>query len=200
MAEDEKKLYLELQMDELKGSLVEEDETPIPEKKKVKNSHRSPENAEIARLYEDAAEYEADLKGFEDELELVKAHALKDIAAALIKEFPEENKERDYAKELKTILDSGWTQAVEVDKIYPEEQLALVKASEFSEVVEKLTAAYPDSTVDFEAEVRALLVKRWENLISIKKAHVAEEIADIKTSGLKPKYAKRVYELYHGLR
>lgn len=200
MAEDEKKLYLELQMDELKGALLKEDENPTPEKKKAGNKHRTPENAEIAKLYEDAAEYEADLKGFEDELEVVKAHALNDISAALIKAFPEENKERDYAKELKTIVEVGWTQAVEVDKVYPQEQLALVKAAAFEDVVEKLSAAYPDSSVDFEVEIRTLLVKRWENLISIKKAHVAEEIADIKTSGLKPKYAKRVYELYHGLR
>ncbi|NOR56176.1 MAG: hypothetical protein GQ531_08200 [Sulfurovum sp.] len=198
MAKDDKKLYLELQMDELKGSLLEEDENPTPVKKKVVNNNRSPQNAEIAKLYEDAAEYEADLKGFEDELEVVKANALKDIPAALIKEFPEENKERDYAKELKTIVDQCWTHAVEVDKTHPKEQLELVKNCEFGEVVEKLSAAYPD--VDFEAEVRAHLVKRWDNLITIKKAHVAEEIADIKTSGLKPKYAKRVYELYHGLR
>ena len=199
MAKDDKKLYLELQMDELKDSLGIEDENPTPKKKNT-NSARSAENAEIAKLYEDAAEYEADLKGFEDELEVVKANVLKDIAAALIKEFPEENKERDYAKELKTILDAGWTNAVEVEKTHPQEQLELVKASEFGEVVEKLSAAYPDATNDFEAEVRALLVKRWDNLITIKKAHVAEEIAEIKTTGLKPKYAKRVYEQYHGLR
>ena len=41
-------------------------------------------------MYEDAAEYEEDLKGFEEELEIVNANELKDIAAALIQKFPNE--------------------------------------------------------------------------------------------------------------
>lgn len=194
--EDEKKLYLELQMDELKGSLLEEDENPTPQKKKT-NSNRSPQNAEIAKLYEDAAEYEEDLKGFEEELEIVNANALKDIAAALTDKFP--NEDRNYAQELDTILLTGWTHFIEVEKTHPQEQLALIKETGFGDVVEKLNASYPDYSGDFEKDVRGLLVKRWENLISIKKEHVKQELDEIKTSGLKPKYAKRVYEKYHGI-
>jgi hypothetical protein len=196
MAEDEKKRYIELQMDELKGSLIEEDENPIQEKKKTKNA-RNTKNAEIAKLYEDAAEYEEDLKGFEEELEIVNANELKDIAAALIHKFPDED--RDYAEELNTILVIGWTHFIEVEKTHPKEQLALIKETEFTDVVEKLNAAYPDYNGDFEKDVRELLTKRWGNLIAIKKEHIKQELDDIKTSGLKPKYAKRVYEQYHGI-
>jgi len=196
MAEDEKKLYLELQMDELKGSLVEEDENPTPEKKKTSN-HRNPKHAEIAKLYEDAAEYEEDLKGFEEELEIVNANELKDIAAALRDKFPDED--RNYAEELDTILVTGWTHFVEVEKTHPKEQLALIKETEFGNIVEKLNTAYPDYNGDFEKDVRGLLEKRWGNLIAIKQEHIKQEIAEIKTSGLKPKYAKRIYQQYHGI-
>ncbi|PHS40995.1 MAG: hypothetical protein COB07_03105 [Sulfurovum sp.] len=196
MAKDEKKLYLELQMDELKGALLEEDENPTPEKKKTNNA-RNPKNAEIAKLYEDAAEYEEDLKGFEEELEIVNANALKDIAAALTHNFPDE--ERNYAEELDTILVVGWTHYIEVEKTHPKEQLALIKETDFTDIVEKLSAAYPDHNADFEKDVRGLLVKRWENLVAIKKEHIKQEYDEIKTSGLKPKYAKRVYEQYHGI-
>ena len=196
MAKDEKKRYIELQMEELKGSLLEADENPTPEKKKI-NHARNPQNAAIAKLYEDAAEYEEDLKGFEEELEIVNATELKDIAAALIHAFPDED--RDYAEELDTILLMGWTHFIEVEKTHPKEQLELIKETEFADIVEKLNAAYPDYTADFEKDVRALLEKRWGNLIAIKKEHIKEELAEIKTSGLKPKYAKRVYEQYHGI-
>ena len=193
--EEEKKLYLELQMDELKGSLLEEDDNPTPKKTKEKN----PQHAEMAKLYEDAAEYEEDLRVFENELEIVNANALKDIASELIKAFPDEDKERDYLQELNNIIDIGWNHAVEVNKTHPIEQLTLVKETEFAEVVEKLSAAYPDYEGEFEEEVRTLLVKRWENLIAIKKEHVKQEHAEIKTAGLKPKYVKRAYQQYHGI-
>jgi hypothetical protein len=196
MATDEKKRYLELQMEELKGSLLEEDENPAPKKKKT-NINQSPQNAAIAKLYEDAAEYEEDLKGFEEELEIVNDNALKDIATALNHKFPEED--RDYAQELDTILLMGWTNFVEVEKSHPKEQLDLIKETDFAVVVEKLTATYPEYNGDFEQEVRELLVKRWENLIAIKKDHIKQELDEIKTSGLKPKYAKRVYQKYHGI-
>jgi len=196
MAKDEKRLYLELQMDELKGSLLEEDENPTPEKKKT-NHARNPQNAEIAKLYEDAAEYEEDLKGFEEELEIVNANEFKDIAAALTHAFPDED--RNYAEELDTILLMGWTHFIEVEKTHPKEQLELIKETKFADVVEKLNAAYSDYKGDFEKDVRALLEKRWGNLIAIKKEHIKEELAEIKTTGLKPKYAKRVYEQYHGI-
>lgn len=192
MAEQETKRYLELQMEELKAAHADvKDPTP------KKNSKDNSKNAEIAKMYEDAAEYEEDLKGFEEELEIVNANALKDIAAALIHKFPHED--RDYAQELKTILEIGWTHFVEVEKTHPKEQLALIKEEEFGDVVEKLNALYPEYNGNFETDVRELLVKRWENLIAIKKEHIAEELAEIKTSGLKPKYVKRVYEQFHGI-
>lgn len=195
MAEPKKKNYLELQMEELKGSL-EEDNNATSKKKKT-NLDRSPQNAKIAKLYEDAAEYEEDLKGFEEELEIVNANKLKDIATALTHKFPDED--RDYVDELDTILIVGWTNFIEVGNTHPKEQLDIIKKTPFSDVVAKLNAAYPDYAGDFEKDIRELLVKRWENLIAIKKEHVKEELDEIKTSGLKPKYAKRVYEKYHGL-
>ncbi|MBT8348413.1 MAG: hypothetical protein HKP62_03065 [Sulfurovum sp.] len=196
MAEKKEKLYLELQMEELKAAHAEEagEENPAPKKK---NEARNAKNAEIAKMYEDAAEYEEDLKGFEEELEIVNANALKDIAASLIQKFP--NEERDYAQELRTILETGWTHLVDVERTHPKEQLALIKETEFGDVVEKLSAAYPDYNGDFEADIRNFLVKRWENLIAIKKEHIKQELAEIKTTGLKPKYVKRVYEQFHGI-
>lgn len=195
MAEQETKRYLELQMEELKDSMLDAKETPAPQKTKEKN----PQNAEMARLYEDAAEYEKDLQGFEDELEIVNNHDLKDIADALIKAFPEENKERDYIQELNNTVNIGWAHAVEVKKTHPVEQLTLVKETEFSDIVERLSAAYPDYEGDFEKDVREHLVKRWENLIAIKTEHIKQEHAEIKTAGLKPKYVKRAYQQFHGI-
>ena len=194
MADQETKRYLELQMEELKAAHAEEagEEVTAPKKSEAKNA----KNAEIAKMYEDAAEYE-DLKGFEEELEIVNANELKDIAASLIQKFP--NEERDYAQELRTILEMGWTHFVDVEKTHPKEQLEIIKETEFGDVVEKLSAAYPDYHGDFEADVRVFLVKRWENLIAIKKEHIKQELAEIKTTGLKPKYVKRVYEQFHGI-
>jgi molybdopterin converting factor small subunit len=195
MADQKTKLYLELQMEELKATHAENagEEVSTPKK----NSRDNSKNAEIEKMYEDAAEYEEDLKGFEEELEIVNANELKDIAASLIQKFP--NEERDYAQELRTILEMGWTHFVEVEKTHPKEQLELIKETEFGDVVEKLNAAYPDYNGDFEADVRDFLVKRWENLIAIKKEHIKQELAEIKTTGLKPKYVKRVYEQFHGI-
>ncbi|MGB5505633.1 MAG: hypothetical protein WBM70_02985 [Sulfurovum sp.] len=195
MAEKKEKLYLELQMEELKAAHAQEagEENPVPKK----NSRDNSKNAEIAKMYEDAAEYEEDLKGFEEELEIVNANELKDIAAALIQKFP--NEERDYPQELRAILEMGWTHFIEVEKTHPKEQLELIKETEFGDVVEKLSTVYPDYDGDFETEVRDLLIKRWENLIAIKKDHIQQELAEIKTTGLKPKYVKRVYEQFHGI-
>lgn len=198
MAEKKEKLYLELQMEELKAAHAEEtgEENPVPQKSHA-NNVKSAKNAEIAKMYEDAAEYEEDLKGFEEELEIVNANALKDITASLIQKFP--NEERDYAQELRSILEMGWTHFIDVEKTHPKEQLKLIKETEFGDVVEKLNAAYPEYDGDFEADVRNFMVKRWENLIAIKKEHIQQELAEIKTTGLKPKYVKRVYEQFHGI-
>lgn len=195
MAEQKTKRYLELQMEELKAAHTEEAEKSTPQKPRDNRG----KNADIAKLYDDAAEYEEDLQGFEDELEIVNANELKDIAAALIHKFPNENEERNYAQELDTILDIGWTHFIEVEKTHPKEQLELIKETEFGDIVEKLSAAYPDYNGDFEKDVRELLVKRWGNLIAIKKEHIKQEHDEIKTAGLKPKYVKRVYQQFHGI-
>jgi tetratricopeptide (TPR) repeat protein len=192
MAGQETKRYLELQMEELKAAhAVNAEDAP-----KNMTNNRS-KNAEIAKLYEDAAEYEEDLACFEKELEIVNAHPLKDIAASLIQKFP--NEERDYAHELKTVLEMGWTHLVHVAKTHPPEQLELIKETDFCDVIEKLSAAYPDYHGDFESEVRDILLKRWEMLIAIKKDHIKEELAEIKIMGLKPNYVKRIYKEFHGL-
>ena len=192
MAEQKTKRYLELQMEELKATYVTEEENEKP-KKKRDNSR----NAEIAKLYDDAAEYEEDLKGFEEELEIVNANTLENIAKVLKESFPDE--ERDYAQELNSIIETGWHYFVQELKSHPKEQLVLVKETNFVDVLEKLTNEYPHYEGDFEVDIRGLLVKRWENLIAIKKEHIKQELEEIYTAGLKPKYVKRVYEKFHGL-
>lgn len=191
MAEKNTKRYMEMQMEELKETHSSEvTEAPV----KV-NRDRSEKNAKIAELYEDAAEYEVDLEGFENELEVINANSTKDIASSLTQELP--NGERDYEKELKTILEAGWNHLVEVEKTHKREHLELIKQTNVSEVVEKLNAKFPDHSDDFETEVKDILIKRWEMLIAIKKEHIAQEHADIKIAGLKPKWVKRVYDKYH---
>jgi len=161
-----------------------------------KNSEVDAQKLEIAELYEDAWEYEQDLENFEAELEIVNANEIKDIAHALTRERPDD--ERDYAAELKAVLEAAWTHMVEVEKTHPKEQLEIIKESTLGDTVQKLSAAYPDQ--DFEAEIKAALVKRWEMLITIKKEHIKEEMAMIKTSGLKTHYAKRIYKEVHGIK
>lgn len=191
MADKKTTRYMELQMQELKATIADE-ETSTP-----KSTVNNGKNAEIAALYEDAAEYEKDLEGFEEELIIVNANKLKNIAAALTKELPSE--ERNYAQELKTVLEASWTHLVEVEKSQPKEQLELIKATEFCDVVDTFNTKFPDYNGDFEKDVRAILTSRWKMLIAIKKEHLKEEIADIKISGLKPTYAKRIYKQYHGI-
>jgi len=199
MAAKETKRYLELQMEELKEVYgVTEEEKQASEEKLKKLEKQREKNAEIAKMYEDAAEYEEDLKGFEEELAIVKITPLKDIAVELRVKFPEE--ERDYADELNVILETGWKHFVEVENSHPQEQLELIKSTDFADVLEKLCEMYPAYEGDFESDIRELLIKRWENLVAIKKEHVSQELAEIKTTGLKPKYVKRVYEQYHGIK
>ncbi|MDP2077133.1 MAG: hypothetical protein Q8N01_07420 [Sulfuricurvum sp.] len=206
MADDNKKLYLELQMDELKAALGIEVDHSVPESNKkekiaklkdaAEKSNRA-KNADVAKLYENAAEYEKELECFEKELEIVNTNKFKDIAAALTQNFPDED--RNYAQELKTVVVAGWIQLVEVERTHSVGQLDLIKETEFSDIVEKLSAAYPDYNGDFEKTVRGILVQRLENLISIKKEHIEEEIEEIYIAGLKPSFVKRIYKEYHGI-
>ena len=196
MAEKKTKRYLEMQMEELKEAHADN----IAQNSSVKkvNPNHNAKNAAIAEMYNDAAEYEADLKCFEDELFLVNKHSFKDIATQMHSAFPKE-KDRDFAHELNTILELGWTDLVEVQKTHPAEQLELIKATDFTEVIEAFNATFPDYAGDFETEARVFLAQRWERLINIKKEHIKQEVYEINTSGLKAKYVKSVYRKYHGL-
>ncbi|MBN2816615.1 MAG: hypothetical protein JXQ67_08020 [Campylobacterales bacterium] len=199
MAGEETKLYLELQMEELKATYgISEDEKSEQEKLKEqrKQEIQRAKNAEIAKMYDDAAEYEADLEGFKAELEIVHANELSNIATALREAFPDE--ERDFAQELDTIVQTGWAYFVNEEQSHPQEQLEIVNNTTFAHLLPSLQEAYPDYK-SFEKEIRELLTKRWENLIAIKEEHIKQELAEIKTTGLKPKYVKRVYQQFHGI-
>ena len=196
MADKDTKRYMELQMEEMKTFHAKNAEK-CDSATKDSNSEREKE-AEIARLYEDLAEYEEDLECFEKELEIVNTSELKDISRVLTQSLLDE--ERDYEQELKTVLEAGWTHMVEELKTHPKEQLEIIKSNAFCDIEKKLSDAYPEYSGSFETDIRNLLVQRWQTLITIKKAHIKEEIAEIKTSGLKPHYAKRVYKRYHGIK
>lgn len=207
MAENKKKLYMEMQMEELKATLADGDEDDLDpleqmmkeqaaSKKKVnKNSEKE---RELAKMYVDAYEYEEELESFEKEQEVVKNNNLKDIAAALTKEFPAVKK--DYDNDFKASLIDTWTHNVDIKQSHPQEQLDLIKETEFSEIVQKFNTTFPDYEGDFEAEVKLVLVKRWDMLIAIKKEHIDEELEEIYIAGLKPSYVKRIYKQVHGIK
>ncbi len=186
-------------MDELKAYLKDgfSEETQKKTTRKKDTSATDKKNAELAKLYEDAAEYEAELKGFEAELEVINANELKDLATALAQELP--NEDRDYAQELKAILIATWTHLVEINT-HPVAHLELIKETDFCDVVESLCTTYPEYDGDFEAEIRNTLVKRWEALIAIKKEHIKEEETDLKIAGLKPSFVKRIYKQVNGIK
>ena len=193
MADLETKRYMEMQMDELKDAL-DHDDAPAPKKNVDKDNEK---NAELAKIYEDAYEYEEELENFQAELEIVNEHKLHNIAAALKRDLPDA--ERNYEQELHNILVATWTYRVETEKTHPVEELNVIKASDFNCVVETFKAAFPDYEGDFEADYKALLVTRLETLIAIKKDHIKEEHTEIKIMGLKPNFVKRIYKKYHGI-
>lgn len=192
MANEDTQRYMEMQMDELKSTMqsVKESTPKVSKKNEGKN-------AEIAALYEDAAECEKDIEGFQAELDIVNSSELKNIVASLTKELP--NDERDYEKELKDILEASWKHFVEVENTHPKEEFEFIRETKLPDIIEKFSSSFPEYNGNFEMEVKALLVKRLEALIAIKKEHLKEEITDIKISGLKPTYAKRIYKQYHGI-
>ncbi|PHR56553.1 MAG: hypothetical protein COA44_08065 [Arcobacter sp.] len=208
MADTSKKLYMEIQMEELKASLLDNDEEedldPLEEmmkeqaasKKKVKVY--SDKDIELAKMYENIAECEIELLAFEKELTIIKANELKDLAEALNQELPD--KDRQYAQELQGILISTWEHKVEVKKTHPLEQLDLIKETPLCEVVEKLCARFPDYEGDFAKDVKATFIDRLEALMSIKKDHIDEDIEDIYIAGIKPSYVKRIYKQVNGIK
>lgn len=189
---------MEMQMDELKASLGNEKEEHKEKSASKKNTSATDQkNIELAKLYEDLAEYEEELEGFEKELAIIQAHQLKDLPSSLAQALASED--RDYAQELKAILVATWTHLNEVKKTHPAESLELIKATEFCDVIDKLNAAFPEYEGSFETEVKEILVKRWEALIAIKKEHIKEEEDDIYIAGLKPSFVKRIYKQVHGI-
>lgn len=177
---------MDMQMADLKYTYGVEEDSTAPKKRK---SHDE-KDAEIAKLYEDCAEYERDLELFESELEVIKAHALEEIESALKEKFPKSDK--DYSEELKAVLEAGWKQLVEVQKTHPQEQLDLVQTSSFQSAVVALKT-------DHAEKISEVLESRWALLVAIKKEHIKEEKNDIKIRGLKPSFAKRIYKQYHGI-
>ena len=137
------------------------------------------------------------MESFEKELEIINANNLKDVASVLTKTLPDE--ERNYEQELKTAIVNAWKHFIENEKTHPVEQLQIIQATPFSDIVEALTNAYPDNNGDFETSIRGILVKRLETLIAIKKEHIEEEIEEIYIAGLKPSFVKRIYKEYHGI-
>lgn len=195
MATEETKRYMELQMEELKKvCAVTEEENPTPKKK---NNNNNSKNAEIAKLYEDAAEYEEDLKGFEAELEIITTNSFTDIPKLLIENFS--NDERDYAQEIKNLLEFTWKNYIQEQKTDAKEQLQIIQSTKLSDLINILAQTYPEYEGDFETEIKELLITRWKTLIAIKKEHIKEEIAEIKIMGLKPNYVQRIYKQYHGI-
>ncbi|MDF1880136.1 hypothetical protein JHD50_02265 [Sulfurimonas sp. MAG313] len=209
MADESKKLYMEIQMEELKASLLDNDEDeddldPLEQmmkeqaaSKKKKVNVNSEKEKELAKMYIDAYEYEQELELFEKEMAIVRANDLKDIASALRQEFPEVR--RDYEAEFKQTLVTAWTHNVEVKQLRPQEQLDLIKKTEFIEIVKAFESAFPDYEANFESEVKLILVKKWEVLIGIKKNEIEEELEEIYIAGLKPSYVKRIYKQVNGL-
>lgn len=187
-------------MDELKaflssdGNDVFQDETKKQKDELAakKLAEQNQKNIELAKLYNDAYEYEQELASFEAELEVVNANNLEDLATALTSELPDG--ERDYAEELQAILVATWQHKVETLSTHPKEQLELIKESTLANVVAKLNSQFPEYEGDFGKEVKAAFTDRLKALIEIKKEHIKEEIADLKIAGLKPSYVKRIYK------
>lgn len=193
MAGGENRRIMEMQKDALK----EEHGVDGNSGPRIPANARSANNAKLAALYEDAGEYEAELACFEKEFEILNDNALGDLAMKLNENTPEY--EGDYAEELFAVVMNGWTQLVEAQKTGAQEQLELLKKTAFPDMLEKLNAAFPEYAGDFEAEIREILVKRWEFLIDIKKEHIADERADMKLQGMKPDHIRKVYYNYHGV-
>ncbi len=191
---------MELQMKALKeehGIDGDAEAEVISDKKRIPKNARSENNAKIAKLYEDAAEYEEELKCFEEELEIITANALKDISTLLIEKFPDA--EGNYEKELKAAVEAAWVQKVEVNNTHPKEQLILIQKTDFPHMVESLKTAYPQYNGDFEEEIKKSIIQRWEMFITIKDEHIKDERAEMKLRGMKPDHIRKVYRNYHGM-
>lgn len=193
MAGQNTERYMEMQMDELNEFLDAKKEVEPKKKKPVRNE----KNRQVAELYEDCWEYEEDLAAFEAELEVIQNSTLATLPEALMQAF--DLPDRDFKNELKGLIEAAWHEKVEVQKTHPKEQLEVIRNSEYNDIVANLEERFSSYAGDFSKEIMDLFIARWQMLIGIKKDHIKEEIAEIKTAGLKPHYAKRIYKEYHGI-
>ncbi len=179
---EETQRLMELQKEALKkeyGVDIESSKNRIPA------NARSANNKKIAALYNDAAEYERELKAFEREFEILNENSLENLVAKLNENNPEY--EGDYAKEISEVVVNSFVQLFEQGDCTSEE-LACVKKIDFL-----------NYKGEFEEKIHRILVKRWEFLIEMKKEHIADERADMKLRGMKPDHIRKVYYNYHGL-
>ena len=193
---DELKSFLSADENDAFQKAAEEEKQKKEDATKKAAKHR-PENIKLAKLYEDAYEYEEELASFEAELEVIDAHKIEDMVTALTQELPD--KQRDYNKELQDILVATWAHKVETQKTHPQEQLEIIKNSTLSDVVEKLNTAFPQYEGDFSKELKASFTDRLKMLIEIKKDHIKEEIDELEIAGLKPSFVKRIFKQVNGL-
>lgn len=194
MTEQKAKSYKELQLEELKAEYGIDVE---PSEKQTVDISGRPEDEEIATLYADAGEYEGELACMEQELELIKETPLNELLSTLCEAFPDEA--ANYGPQCKAFLLTGWKQLIEKDSAFTESQLSVIEESPIETLVDALQAAAPESGKDFEKVIRDILIQSWQTHIEIKKEHIKEEHSYIKALGLKPNYAKRVYNRYHGI-
>lgn len=185
--DDSQKTLKELQMEELKATFGVSEEN-AKQVSKTPVDHRTPNKEKIAKLFEDAAEYEEDLEAFEAELKIIHGHTLPEISKALIKAFP--NYEGDYPKEIQAVIANYWKD---------EKQLEVIKTTDFPQMIEVLKSTFSNYQGDFSVEIKDILIKRWEMIVEIKKEHVKEELAEMKSQGMKPDHIRKVYRLFHGL-
>lgn len=190
---------MEKQMDELKAFLSSDGNEAFQNDSEKKSerlnqtiSRQNQKNIELAKLYNDAYEYEQELAAFEAELEIVEAYNLQELATALTQKLPNEN--REYEKELHGILIATWQHKVEVLKTHPKEQLEVIKMATLLNVIEILKSKFPTYEGDFTTEIKASFIDRLKTLIAIKKEHIDEEISELKIAGLKPSFVKRIHK------
>jgi hypothetical protein len=193
MEEKTTQTYMKLQMDELKTVHGMEN---AERKSEAKSQSGRPEDEEIAKLYEDCAEYEDELLRFERELEIIKRSDTAALAAAMAELAGEARNQAE--EKLKAVVEHGWTVRVESGSASPA-SLERLRSVGFSDLASELRDAFPEEKSDFEAEIKSLLIERWELYIEIKKEHIKEEVSYIKALGLKPHYAKKIYKRYHGI-
>ena len=167
----EAKRLMEMQQQELEAHLSEEvGEIPKSTKRHIPANARSEANAKIAAMFEEVAEYEADIKEYEVILALLETIPLMQLAIEIAKLTS--SSEDEAQDEILSILTH-----------------ALKKELTLKAIVE----AYDES------ELKHHLAHHYTALIKIKESYIKEEFNDMKIRGLKPDYVRKVYKNYHGI-